>query len=51
MKDRKILVKPFGYPSQKKKSCKADTQANAICSTFDFAQSHPNNKLYPLINN
>jgi len=27
-------------PSQKQKSCKADTQANAICGTFTFAQPH-----------
>jgi hypothetical protein len=51
MKDRTILAKPFGHPSQKQKSCKADTQANAICSTFAFAQPHHNNKLYPFINN
>jgi hypothetical protein len=42
MNDRTILAKPFGYPSQKQKSCKAETQANAICSTFAFAQPHPN---------
>ena len=42
MNDRTILAKPFGYPSQKQKSCKADTQAKAICSTFAFAQPHPN---------
>jgi len=37
-----------GNPSQNQKSCKADTQANAICSTFAFAQPHPkpDNNLY-----
>jgi len=30
-----------GNPSQKQKSCKADTQATAVCSTFAFAQPHP----------
>jgi len=40
MNDRTILAKPFGYSSQNQKSCKADTQANAICSTFAFAQPH-----------
>jgi hypothetical protein len=49
--DRTILAKPFGHPSQKQKSCKADTQTNAIRSTFAFAQPHPDNKLYPIINN
>jgi hypothetical protein len=31
-----------GNHSQNQKSCKADTQANAICSTFAFAQPHQN---------
>jgi len=48
MNDRIILAKPFGYPSQNKKSCKADTQANAICSTFAFAQPHPDNETFQL---
>ncbi len=51
MNDRAFLAKPFDYPSQNQKNCKSDTHANAICSKFGFDQSHPNNKLYPLINN
>jgi hypothetical protein len=39
MNIRTILAKPFGYPSQNQKSCKA----NAICSTFAFAQPHHDN--------
>jgi hypothetical protein len=51
MKDRTILAKPFDHLSQKQKSYKTDIQANAICSTFAFAQPHHDNKLYPFINN
>ena len=36
MNYRTILAKPFGYPSQKQKSCKA----SAICSTFAFVPPH-----------
>jgi Zn-dependent peptidase ImmA (M78 family) len=32
MNDRTILAKPFGYPSQKQKSCKASAQANAFAA-------------------
>jgi hypothetical protein len=48
--DRTILAKPFGYPSQKQKSCKANAQANAICSTFAFAQPHPDNDTFSINN-
>jgi hypothetical protein len=41
MNDGTILARPFGYPSQKQKSCKTNAQANPICSTFGFAQPHP----------
>ncbi len=47
MNERTILAKPFGYPSQKQKSCKANAQANAICSTFAFAPPHPKPTHHP----
>ena len=47
MNDRTILAKPFGYPSQKQKSCKANAQANEICSTFAFAPPHPKPTHHP----
>jgi len=50
MNIRTKLAKPFGYPSQKQKSCKADTQANAICSTFAFTQPHPDNNTFSINN-
>ncbi len=47
MKNRTVLAKPFGYLSQKQKSCKSNLQAYAVYSTFNFAQPHPKPTHHP----